>query len=189
MSSGGGYVGKAAGSGLSNEGKFRQRVDDHYKVMAGAKKTIRIASSMHSMTACMLCTIAGIALQRWVTYGDELVGDGIKLVGFMSTGIMILSGTCGLAANNAVGAMKDAEKHTASYATRLKLLAASLVSTGAYSAFIFKPPPQVDLPPDMMLYACAGMWVLALLSVLVGLRGAGQLTSAFEQQKAKSKAK
>ena len=192
MSSSGGA--RAAGSGMANEGKFRQRVDDHYKVMASAKKLIRIAGSMHTTTAVMLCTMSGLALKRWtamnveIDVGADSVGQGVKLVGFMSLVIMLIAVTCGMSAGHAAGA-KDAEKYAASYATRLKMLAASLVIAGGTSAIAFKPPPLVEPPPESMLYAAIGFWGLAVLSAVIGLRGAGQLKSAFEQQKAKSKGK
>ena len=45
MSSSGGPRAKG---GIKDEGKFRQRVEDHYKIMAAAKKTIRNAGVLHN---------------------------------------------------------------------------------------------------------------------------------------------
>ena len=43
------------------EGKFRQRVDDHYRLMASAKKTIGTAGRLQLASALSLGTTAGVA--------------------------------------------------------------------------------------------------------------------------------
>ena len=51
MSSTAGMKMKAAGSGLKEEGKFRQRVDNHYKMMAAARSRLGTAGRLQLAAA------------------------------------------------------------------------------------------------------------------------------------------
>ena len=170
---------RAGGSGLKEEGKFRQRVDDHYRLMASAKKTITTAGRLQLASALSLGTVAGFAA--------TLPETASMVVGAASAVLMLLSGTSARAATAAAGA-KDAEKNAALYAVRARMLGLLLALTalgigGASAAELMDPPP---LP---IAAFGGGVVALDLVGCALGLRGASQLLRAFEQQKNKAKAK
>ena len=55
---------RAAGSGRVDEGKFRQRVDTHYKVMASAKNRIRLSGKVGLASSMGFVTMSGAALAQ-----------------------------------------------------------------------------------------------------------------------------
>ena len=177
MASGGGP--RATGSGMKEEGKFRQRVDDHYKLMASAKKSIGLAGRLQLASSLGLGTAAGVAA--------TLPEESSMVACIVSAVLMLVSGGAARAATAAAGA-KDAEKHAATYAGWLKKLLALLIvsaagATGLVAAEVLDPPPMP------LVVAGGAVAALDLVGCLVGLRAAGQLLRAFELQKAKAKGK
>ena len=181
MSSGGGP--RAKGSGLMDEGKFRQRVEDHYKIMAAAKKTIRNAGVVHNFCALSLCIVAGIGVYTFVNedFSDEATGSAFVA----GTGLLValISGSCWLASKGASGA-KDAEKPGQSYAGRVRMLLCALLVTAAMAASAIiggvLPPPPVPIG-----YAAAGLNAVGGAGAIMGLYGAGQLQRGFAIQRSK----
>ena len=181
---------RAGGSGIKDEGKFRQRVDDHYRVIASAKSTIKVASPIHNFCALSLCVVAGISLYLWMTetaprpddaLSESIFFDAAGLLSITSTVVLLVSARCGTQSRLAAGA-KDAEKHGAEYGSRLFMLVCVLLVALCVEAVGPAPP----LP---LLYAFYGLSALDLVGALVGLRGSSTLKRGFEMQKAKSKAK
>lgn len=181
MSSGGGP--RAAGSGMADEGKFRQRVEDHYKIMASAKKTIRLAGVAHNFCALSLCIVAGLALYTWAGDGFSDETTGSALVAGTCLLVALFSGSCWLASRAASGA-KDAEKNGQAYAGRVRtLLSALLVMAAAVTGAVvleFVPPPALTVS-----YAAAGLNALDAVGAVVGLYGAAELQRGFAIQKAR----
>ena len=60
MSSTAGMKMKAAGSGLKEEGKFRQRVDNHYKMMAAARSRLGTAGRLQLAAALGVGSVASV---------------------------------------------------------------------------------------------------------------------------------
>ena len=177
MASGGGP--RAAGSGLKEEGKFRQRVDDHYRVMASAKKTIGTAGRLQLAGALGMGTAMGVAATLPET--GSMVAGGVSFV------LMLVSAAGARAATAAAGA-KDVEKHAAKYAGWLRTLGMLLLLTGLAGAGA-GAADLVEAPPMPLVGAFGVVALVDLIGCLLGLRGASQLLSAFESQKNKAKAK
>ena len=169
---------------MKDEGKFRQRVEDHYKIMASAKKTIRNAGVVHNFCALSLCIIAGAGLYTFVNedFSDEATGSAFVA----GTGLFValISGSCWLASKHASGA-KDTEKHGQTYAGRVRMLLVSLLVTAAMAAAVFTSR-LVPPPPQAIGYAAAGLNALGGAGAIMGLYGAGQLQRGFAIQKSKS---
>ena len=169
----------APGSGIKEEGKFRQRVDDHYRLMASAKKTIGLAGRLQLASALGLGTAMGVAA--------TLPESGSMVAGAASAVLMLVSAGASRAATAAAGT-KDVEKHGVAYAGWLRKLALLIVvaiagATGAAAAEL------VEAPPQPVVVAMGAVGALDLAGCVIGLRGAKQLQQAFEAQKAKAKAK
>lgn len=168
----------AGGSGIKEEGKFRQRVDDHYKVMAAAKKSISTAGRLQLASAIGLGTVMGVAATQPEAGSMALIGVGLVL--------MIYSGVCSQGATAAAGA-KDAEKNATAYAGRLRTLALLLVlSAGGLAGAV--STEVLETPPTPLLIAFGGVGALDLIGCLLGLSSSSQLLGAFESQKAKREA-
>ena len=60
MSSGGGP--RAAGSNLKNEGQFRQRVVNYYKIMADSRKSLSFHCKLQLASAVGLASTTGAAV-------------------------------------------------------------------------------------------------------------------------------
>ena len=177
MASGGGP--RATGSGIKEEGKFRQRVDDHYRLMASAKKTIGTAGRLQLASALSLGTTAGVA---------ATMPEPSSIIAAVASGVlMLISGVDARGATAAAGA-KDAEMHAASYSGRLRTLAVLLLTTAA-TIYIATELELMDPMPMPLVVACASVGLLDLVGCFLGMRGASQLLKAFEAQKAKAKAK
>ena len=63
---------------MKEEGKFRQRVDDHYRVMAAAKKTIGTAGRLQLAGALGMGTAMGVAATLPET--GSMVAAGVSFV-------------------------------------------------------------------------------------------------------------
>ena len=175
MSSGGGP--RATGSGLAQEGKFRQRVDTHYKVMAEAKKSIRTAGNLQMASALLLGTIAGLAATLPESIATIMCG--------VSVALMLVTGACARAASAASGA-KDAEKHAASYGSWMRMLGGLLLLAAAgVGGAVFA---ELELPSLPITAAAGSILLLDLVSCIIGLSSSSKLLAAFEDQRKKSKA-
>jgi hypothetical protein len=174
MASGGGP--RAAGSGIANEGKFRQRVEDHYRTMASAKKGIKRAGQMQLASALGLGTVTGAA-------GTLLEDSSAMALCAVGVVLMIATGLAARAAPLAAGA-KDAEKHAIAYASSVRmlsmllLLTASAVATAVYVG--------AALPPTPVAVAAAVIGGIDLLSCALGQITTAKLLGAFEEQKRKA---
>lgn len=182
MSSSGGP--RAAGSGLATEGKFRQRVEDHYKLMASSKKRLGLASKLQLVSAVGATGVVGML-------GAAGGGDGdattwMVLAGLLALFSGLVSRSASATAAPALSA-QQVEKCAASFARWcsivLALLGIAMVLTAASGG------GSVGLPPQPA--RTVGGLVLAIDSVgcALGMRATAALRAAFEMQKAKAKAK
>ena len=164
------------GSGLSNEGKFRQRVDDHYRLMARAKAEIGRAHRLQLGSALGFGTILGLC-------GVE--GDtGAIVLGAFCLVIMLASGLSSQAAIAAAGS-KDAEKHAISYVgwSRLTGLLVVVLSVVGYGLREFKVVPE---PLAQLLFSYGVCALLDLVGCVLGYLGGMKLVAAFDAQKKKA---
>ena len=164
---------------MKEEGKFRQRVDDHYKVMAAAKKTIGTAGRLQLASSIGLGTVVGVAATQPEDGAMALLGACLV--------VMLYSGVCSQSATSAAGA-KDAEKNAAAYAGKLRTLATLLVLTSAGLVGLVVGE-VLEVPPKPLLIASGAVAAFDLIGCLLGISGTSKLLGAFEAQKNKSKAK
>jgi len=175
MSSGGGP--RATGSGLSNEGKFRQRVDDHYRDMAAAKKSIKTAGNLHIASALGLGTVTGVM----ATLQDDFSAMATCAVCAV---LMVVTGLTARAASPAAGT-KDVEKHALAYASWVRTLTMLLLLVGSGVATTIHTGAQ--LPPTPIGEAAAAVGVFDLIACAIAQVATAKLLTAFEAQKAKAK--
>ena len=168
MSAGGGP--RAAGSGLNNEGKFRQRVDTHYKVMASAKKQIGQAGRLGLGSAMGFGTLAGASA----------VSDAMPIA-ILAFVYALAAGVTHRGAAGAAGSV-NAEKNAATYLSRLRGL-------GALLLFVFPVLMAIGIP-DLPTLICFGLlWLLGIGACTMGYFSTSTLLDAFRQQKLKAQHK
>jgi hypothetical protein len=179
MASGGGP--RASGSGIAHEGKFRQRVDDHYRLMASAKKNIGRAGRLQLASAIGLGSAAGGLA---VTEGPlNMSASGVCAL------LMLMSAICSRAAtyaSNYPAGSKDVESKAAVYRARQRLLTRLLLAA-FFSAVYSVRVADVELPPAPITATVGAVGAICFFSSMYGMRAAAQLQRAFEDQKAKAK--
>jgi hypothetical protein len=174
MSSGGGP--RAGGSGIKEEGKFRQRVDDHYRKMAEAKRSIGAAGRLQLASALGLGTVAGVTVTLPET--SAMLAAGVSAL------LMLVSGGCARAATAATGG-KDTEKHAAAYAGWLKILGMMLV-LAVGGAGVIGAAELLEPPPRPLVAALGAVAAVDMIGCVLGLNAASKMASAFEAQKKKA---
>jgi hypothetical protein len=173
MSSSGGP--RAAGSGLKEEGKFRQRVDDHYRKMADAKKRIRLSGRLALAAALGFFALAGPAVVHPGDWGVPAAAGSI--------GLGLVAAGASRAATAAAGG-QNTQKHGSSYHTWARALGAltALASAGAAVAV----GAGVEAPETPLAVGYGVLAGLALIASGMGVLGASALSSAFEAQRRKA---
>lgn len=176
---------RAAGTD-GGDHKFRQRVDDHYRHMASAKKTIRAAARLQLVAALGFAAVAGPIATR--------AADSTPMAALTaaSAALAILAGAAWKSAGGACGS-QQVEKRAAAYAgSNGRLLGLLVGAAVAGAAAVAQPdylPEAAELPPPTVLYAAAAVGATGLVGCVLGSRGASTLLDAFEMQRAKSKSK
>ena len=76
----------ASGSGIKEEGKFRQRVENHYKIMADARSSLKTHSKLQMAAALGLVTVVGmgVALDEADALEGLLAGSAGLVLGVAS---------------------------------------------------------------------------------------------------------
>ena len=174
MSSGGGP--RAKGSGRLDEGKFRQRVDDHYRIMADAKKNLRFAGNMQLLIAVGFF-FAAIVTALILFSGPACAASAILCIMCLACGKWAL----------AAGGNTQAEKAAAAYVSRSRVVALLMqlpVGAGFAADYL-----GVELPQAPVLAAMTTFWALAMTANLGAAYSAGKLLRAFEAQKKKATSK
>ena len=170
----------AGGSGLKNEGKFRQRVDDHYKVMAKAKRDIGVAGKVHMASTLLHGTAAGFL----ATLSEEFSTNACGLCAVLTLMNGLCAKSAGSASNYPAGA-KDVEKRLSSYAFWLRTLMWSLriaLAAGVYGIHV--AGMEIDRP---VLVVAAILCILSAGAYLLGNSATSRLQGAFEQQRSKAR--
>jgi len=169
MSSGGGP--RAAGSGRADEGKFRQRVDTHYKEMAAAKKKIGYAGVLG------LAGAAGFVTMTFTAAMQDQVPIAVLAIMYALMGAVTHRG-----AGPAAGSV-NAEKKAASYNAYLRYQGFALAFAG---------PILMGIGSDaelVILLGFGGVWLASVVAAAMGYFASTALLDAFRQQKLKADAK
>lgn len=171
MASSGGQ--RAAGTD-GKDFKFRQRVDNHYKIMAEARKQLKRASRVQLACALGLSGLAGTAIVVPTETNSLTIG--------LAAATAAASGLTGKNGLHAAGAQQP-EKLLRSYSTHCKVQIAmvlSVVSLAAYEAS--SNSSTIGLMVIISILAAIG-----LVGALLGMNSAQSLVVAFaEQAKKKS---
>ena len=158
---------RASGSGRADEGKFRQRVDTHYRVMADAKKQISQAGRLTIASAIGFVSMAGVAAMQH----SHAIAAGAVAFAFVSAAV-------GRTAMAAAGS-RDAKKNALAYRNFARTL--GLVLTSAGPAIML-----LGLPSLVILAGLAVAWMLGIVASARGYFGAVTLLDAFKQQELKA---
>lgn len=172
MSSGGGP--RASGSGLAAEGKFRQRVETHYTLMANAKKSLRLAGKLQLVSGLGAAGAAGTLL----VLGDSATDSAVwNVVGW----VLALTSAMASRSTTAADGMQ-AELRAAAYSRWCSIVLVCVVCTAVLAA------PNVGIEPPPQQVRVAGGLVLAIDAVgcMLGKRAASGLRAAFAMQKQKA---
>ena len=169
---------RVAGSGRADEGKFRQRVDTHYRLMAEAKKKIASAGRLALAAALGFTSIAGVAATQ--------PGEASIATALIAGVLALTAGVTGRAATAAAG-NREAEKHAAAFKRWSRSLAMILFLT--LLAAGMGQMAGLTAPQKSITIAMGCIWTLALAASAVGLHGSVGLLYAFEQQKSKAQKK
>ena len=164
MSSGGGP--RAGGSNIKNEGQFRQRVVNYYKIMADSRKSLNFHCKLQLASAVGLASATGAA----------------AVASNASTLILVLTGFAALSLGVAsrLDTARSDKAQTAVYQFRCKLGVSSVMGMAGGVAMELE---DLQGPADRAVMAAQGVLALvALLSCALGLRAAGSLLYAFELQ-------
>lgn len=161
---------RAAGSGRADEGKFRQRVDTHYKVMASAKNHIRLSGKVGLASSMGFVAMSGAALAQ-----EHMAVAAISFF------YAVLGAVTHRAWSSAAGS-GNAEKNAASYQSMLRVNGLSLLT--AFSAIVL-----FDGPPMNILLGFGGVWVIGMVACAMAYRATSSLLDAFKQQKDKAASK
>lgn len=157
---------RAVGSNLKNEGQFRQRVVNYYKIMADSRKSLSFHCKLQLASAVGLASATGAA---------AVVGNASTLV-LVLTGLAAL--TLGVASR--LETSRSDKAQTAAYRLRCKLALSSVMGMAGGVAMELE---ELQEPADRAVMAAQGVLALvALLSSTLGLRAAGSLLYAFELQ-------
>lgn len=178
----------ASGSGpraLGTDGKdhkFRQRVDDHYKIMAQAKRNIRTAARLQLMAALGFAAVAGPLAAS---------ASQSTLMAALATAGGLLAVVCGGAwkAACAASGSQQVEKRAAAYSGWNSKLSVLLIATASATASAAYAYPAEEMAPQGVLYAGGAAAFVGLVGSVIGGRGASSLLEAFDMQRAKGKAK
>ena len=162
--------GKRAAGTDGQDFKYRQRVDDHYKIMAGARKTLKSAARLQLASALGLVGAAGVALVLPAPLDTATMG--LCVVAAIVSGV---AGKSGLGTAQA----RQPEKQLGSYSTMCKSqLASGLLAAGlAAASAVMAESGELSWVAVVCLFA-----VLGAVGSALGLRSAKALGSAFEEQ-------
>lgn len=167
--------GKRAAGTDGQDFKFRQRVDNHYKLMAGARKSLKRAGRVQLASALGLASLTGTALALPVGLDAATLG--------ICAATAVTSGVAGKNALAAAGAQQP-EQRLGSYLTLCKIQLALLFSTAGLTATMLLTSPSSEISP--LVVACV-LAVVGIIGAMLGTSSAGALITAFEEQ-AKKKA-
>ena len=158
-----------------DEGKFRQRVEDHYRVMADAKKSLRTSGRLQLGAALGLLSVAGVAAMQ-----PEESSIFTATVG----AVLALASAAIARVALAAGGSVQVEKQATAYMSRVRVLGLLLLlssgAAGASSTFNVEPP---KLP---IVAAWIVLWLLDIGACALGYFAATTLLHAFEQQRKKA---
>ena len=178
MSSTAGMKMKAAGSGLKEEGKFRQRVDNHYKMMAAARSRLGTAGRLQLAAALGVGSVAGVGA---VADDDAAPFLPVWLIALFALYIAVV-GRLGLGCAEAKDP-KLVEKQTASYTKGCLVGMIALLSMGGAAGMEVTQVPgaSIALPA-----ATGAMVIVGSLGSALGAMASGALRRAFEAKEKKS---
>lgn len=162
----------AAGSGIQEEGRFRQRVENHYKIMADARNSLKTHSKLQLAAALGLVGAAGAAAA--LTEVDMLE------VSLASAAGLVL-GVAGRSGSHAATGMKP-EAAAKAYAGQCRvslLLLVLLIGAVGFGA------SQAPAGPEPVSYVYGALALLSLPASAFGARAAAAMLHAFSLQAAK----
>ena len=175
MSSGGGP--RAKGSGRLDEGKFRQRVDDHYRVTASAKNQLRLAGRLTLAGALGLGTMAGIACTQEDSSSTAMAA-ACGVLGLVS------GGTSRAATAAAQAPLSQADRSAATLKMWTRLLGLLLLLAGGGASISVNAGAE---PPALPILVGGGVvWMLDFAAAMFSLRSAKALLNASDMQKRKA---
>ena len=162
----------AAGSGIKEEGKFRQRVENYYKIMSDARNSLKTHSKLQLVAALGLVGAAGSTV--------ALVDVKMLEAGLAGAAGLVL-GVAGRSGNQAATGMKPeaAAKAYGSHCKASLLLLVLLAGTVGFNA------SQEPAGPEPVSYVYGALALLALPASVLGNRAASAILYAFSLQAAK----
>eukprot|EP00326_Haptolina_ericina_P016510 CAMPEP_0181200854 /NCGR_PEP_ID=MMETSP1096-20121128/17997_1 /TAXON_ID=156174 ORGANISM="Chrysochromulina ericina, Strain CCMP281" /NCGR_SAMPLE_ID=MMETSP1096 /ASSEMBLY_ACC=CAM_ASM_000453 /LENGTH=172 /DNA_ID=CAMNT_0023291261 /DNA_START=48 /DNA_END=566 /DNA_ORIENTATION=- len=172
MASGGGP--RASGTDGSDF-KHRQRVDDHYKLMATARRKLRSSSNLQLASALGLTGIAGTSFAL-----PEILGTAAVALCLVSAITAAFSGKFGLELASA----QQPEKRIASHSNICVLHILVTLGLGALAGLTVVSTPQSENAWVSVIIVFA---LLGLVGSTLGTSNGKALANAFKQQRAKSK--
>ena len=162
--------------------KFRQRVDDHYKLMAEAKRSARASARLQLGAAVGFAALAGPLATR---------ATETTLMLALTSAAALLSLASGAAWKAALGATgsQQVEKRAEAYAGWNRNLGFLIIAAAAATAstkFLLTEDEEVPL----FVFRAGSVVALGdLVGCIMGGRAASKLLAAFEMQRAKGKTK
>lgn len=163
--------GKRAVGTDGQDSKYRQRVDEHYKVMAKSRTALKKAGRIQLACALGITCVTGTSL-----VGAESFDPAWLALCFLTASVSAITG---MKASGAASAQQPG-KPLQSYRTMCKVQLALLFATAVMLLLSFIRTAQV-----MQLLVLLAWLTLGLLGSLIGLSSASSLASAFEEQASK----
>ena len=162
--------GKRAAGTDGQDFKYRQRVDNHYKIMATARKSLKSSGRLQLASALGLAGSAGVVFVLPTALDSATVGLCIVAA--------VVSSVTGKSGLGAAGAQQP-EKQLASYLTQCKVqMGSAFTAVGMGGASVLA---QGDAERSWVAVVCM-FAAIGILGSFVGIRSGGDLSRAFEEQ-------
>ena len=168
----------ASGSGLKEEGKFRQRVENHYKIMADARSSLKTHSKLQMAAALGLVTVVGMGVA---------LEEADALEGLIAGSAGLVLGIASRSGNQAATGMKPELHAAAAAAYSDQCKASMLLLVFLMSVVGFGASQAIEVQPVSYVYGALAL--IALPASALGARAAASILYAFSLQAARRGAK